>query len=245
MAVKDPEKDKLSTFPRRSLSGSISLALMLLDKVSRAGVDVKTAATALGYPTINGATKTTLAALRIYGLIDKPHGKDLVVPSETLIRLHTAGSEDEKREICRTLAMKPPLFSEMHQEGLNPDDRPLLIRWLLMQNYSERLAKRAANLYQENARYVGLVSSAAPFQLPLSAEIRPQKRPPPGLQEGAPPKAKDSVATYNFALGTCDATLTFSRGDFGEADLKSLRQYIDLLEQSWRVSHPEHEKPKV
>ena len=140
--MKDPEKDKLSTFPRRSLSGSISLALMLLDKVSRAGVDVKTAATALGYPTINGATKTTLAALRIYGLIDKPHGKDLVVPSETLIRLHTASSEDEKREICRSLAMKPPLFSEMHQEGLNPDDRPLLIRWLLMQNYSERLAEK-------------------------------------------------------------------------------------------------------
>jgi hypothetical protein len=79
--VEDPEKDKLSMFPRRSLSGSISLALLLLDKVSRAGVDVRTAATALGYPTINGATKTTLAALRIYGLIDKPHGKDLVVPS--------------------------------------------------------------------------------------------------------------------------------------------------------------------
>jgi hypothetical protein len=243
--VEDPEKDKLSMFPRRSLSGSISLALLLLDKVSRAGVDVRTAATALGYPTINGATKTTLAALRIYGLIDKPHGKDLVVPSESLIRLHTASSQDEKRGICRTLALKPPLFIEMHHEGLNPDDRPLLIRWLLMQKYSERLAKRAANIYQENAKYVGLASSTAPFQLPLSAEIRPQKRPPPGLQEDAPPQVRDSVATYNFALGTCDATLTFSRGDFGEADLKSLRQYIDLLEQSWRVSHAEHDKPKV
>src|SRR5208283_5835895 len=106
------------------------------------------------------------------------------------IRLHTASSEDEKREICRTLAMKPPLFSEMHQEGLNPDDRPLLIRWLLMQNYSERLAKRAANLYQENARYVGLVSSAAPFQLPLSAEIRPQKRPPPACRRVRLPRSR-------------------------------------------------------
>ena len=64
--MKDPEKDKLSTFPRRSLSGSISLALMLLDKVSRAGVDVKTAATALGYPTF---------ALYYLALVDVPRNQ--------------------------------------------------------------------------------------------------------------------------------------------------------------------------
>lgn len=229
------DNDRSNKFPRRNLSNSIALAFQLLNGVSKAGADVKTTASVLGYTSVSGATKTALAAMRLYGLIEKPHGKDTVVPSEALIRLHTATSQTEKSDFCRKLALNPPLFAEMHSEGLNSDDTALLLRWLMLQNLPERAARTAARIYSENARFVGLgQSSPGPFQLPLSSEIKPAKRTLPLALEVGQPAAKPEGIRFDFALVTCDASISFSR-DFGEADLKSLRQYLDLLEQSWRV----------
>lgn len=226
-----------NAFPRKTLAKCISLGRQLIKTVSKSGVDVSTAAVALGYKSVNGATKTSLAALKLYGLIEKPHGKSRVVPSDSLIQLQTSKGR-EAQEICRKLAIKPELFRVMHQERLNPADPSLVERWLLLQKYEPGIAKEATHLYCENARFVGLeIESGIPFQLPLSSEIRPQS-PDPDLDSLNQPASPDDMPiSYRFGLPSCDATLIFSKPSFGFADLAALRKYIDILEQSWRVRH--------
>jgi hypothetical protein len=219
-------------FPRRPLSASIALARRLVG-AWRGEADVKTVISQLGYRSVSGAAKTALAAMQQYGLIEKPHGQDKVTVTEALIQLDTDGAEAEKIRVCRDLAMRPPLFQVMRREGLNFEDEPLLLRWLLLRQLSRAAAQSAARIYRDNAKFVQLGKpDSEGFQLPLSAQINPGNDLVLSPESLVPPTEEQE---FKFALITCDARLVFTKPGVQPVDLDRLREYLDLLEKSWRA----------
>jgi hypothetical protein len=242
MAHKDAS-ERSDRFPHKTLSSCVALALKLVERVSRKGGDVATVLAAMGYTRVSGSSKNTLAAMKAYGLIEKPHGKNVVMPTDALLVLRT-GTDEEKAKTCRSLALKPPVFACVYAAEVNPQDEALLERMFIMHNLPVTTAKQAARIYRENAEFVGLAKSKLPFQLPLSAEVSPLR--PPPLLPGAAVVNEGGTAgiDFNFPLVSCDARLRLSRENFDLQDIERLQAYIELLKGSWRVGRELKASPR-
>lgn len=117
-------RERSPNYPAVPLTDSIRLVRQLYDKERRTAVPADVAAKALGYGSLSGASRTVLASLRQFGLIESD-GSNARVSDLAMDIIHNPEGSPERAEALRTAAMRPPLVAELALSHPDASDHAL------------------------------------------------------------------------------------------------------------------------
>ena len=236
-------------FPAENLTESVEKLELLYKEVGRSAVDSDTAARSIGYSGLNGASKTTLAALNYYGLIQREGHTHKV--SDLGFKIIRPLNDKDKLEAMRTAAFSPKVFAEILEK--HPDcSESVLSRVLMHTGFSEEGAERAARVFKENSALFGDAphrsgdsSDADPEHGESSrkgGELLVQAKPPVGTLTPTPsgrptghalPFVGEMLAQYQIPLGANQAHLAFTGEELTPADFDDLIEYVRLFKKQF------------
>jgi hypothetical protein len=140
-------KMRSPNYPALGLSEAVSLTRKLWNKEKKTPVDAATAAAAIGYKGLSGPSRTALAALKRFGLVDEDNTGLRVSPLAMNI-IHAA-NEETRLQSLREAATKPDLFRQLlktHGQASNDALRSYLITRL---DFSETGAKALIDAFRD------------------------------------------------------------------------------------------------
>ena len=143
-------------FPAISLADAVKYTDLLFKNAGRTALDADAAVKAMGYNGSNGASRATMSALRSYGLLTKTGGNYRL--SDEGVRVIRPKSEPDRIAVLRQLAVRPSLFSTLHNTHFECSEQ-VLATILLHQGFPEEGSKRAAKIYKENVAFAQLEPS--------------------------------------------------------------------------------------
>ena len=132
-------KMRSPNYPAIGLSKAVEWANKLWDKEKKTPVSAADAAVAIGYQGLSGPSRTALAAMKKFGLIDDE--KDGLRVSNLALRIIHPANEEDLLQALREAATKPELFRQLlksHAQASNDSLRSYLITRL---DFSETGAK--------------------------------------------------------------------------------------------------------
>jgi hypothetical protein len=139
-------------YPNTSLATAIDSARKFYGKAQQATVHPDDAVKAMGYQGPSGASRSRLAALRQYGLVDDV--KDGVRLTELGLTLLHPQSDDELVIALSRAALTPPLFKELWGTHKNADASVVASHLIRTKHFSQAGAQQAAESFKANADLV-------------------------------------------------------------------------------------------
>ncbi|MCY3945521.1 MAG: hypothetical protein OXF44_04460 [Anaerolineaceae bacterium] len=154
-------KQRSPQYPFVDLETALDLLRKLYQKVGRGEFLPTDAATAWGYNSVSGPTRSKITTLRQFGLIEgKTRGKDAVNPKLslrglTLARRNPTVPDKEYMSVLKEAALTPPAFREIHDM---PDatDEVLQNRLVVDREFTEEGAKRCIEGYRATIQFAKL-----------------------------------------------------------------------------------------
>ena len=229
-------------FPSMSLQDALKKADKLFTAAGRTPVNVEGAVKEMDYSSLSGAARMTMAALSGYGLLTRVGGS-YRVSEEGIRALRPAPGSDNLQEL-RALALRPPLFSQIHKENRECSES-VLANLLVHKGFSEDGARKAARIYKENSIFAktdsvesaNVASDNVQDRNPDEDHI---ERSP--LDEDATRGAFKSslrrttakvLAEYSIPLGSNKATLVFEGDELVPEDFDELIEYATLFKKQF------------
>lgn len=241
-----PESGKTRSplYPAISLRDAVTKAEMLFNQehLHVAGRDV--VARALGYATVNGSSNTVISALSKYGLVDTvPRG---IKVSELALDIITRErGEFERRRAVQEAAIKPTLFSELHEHYGNslPSDQNLRA-YLIRNRFNPHTVDVVVRAYRDTVEY--LHEEAGSSYVEPTEELRNEEDSLPPMMKPTPP----SGPRVNATEPASDADFVVRIGDgctvravfTGEVTQEAIQKLIQYLEVS-KDTYPAQKKP--
>ncbi len=221
-------KNRSTAYPGVTLEEAIEAAKLLRNNLGAGPYSRDSAAVALGYGGINGASGTKIAACVHFGLLVRE--SNVYKQSELADQILVATSEDERLVGIRIAFTKPALYKKVAEE-YNDKALPKMLDNILVRQHgiTERAAKEASSLFIKSADYAGVLVngviklSVADGALANNAETEspaladnsqsqpngaPRAAATPAVQGGLPVVIPGTEVTivfpmeYAFALGT-------------------------------------------
>lgn len=153
--VKKP-KNRSTAYPGITLEEAIDATKMLRNNLGAGPYSRDSAAVALGYNGVNGASGTKIAACVHFGLLVRE--SNVYKQSELADQILVATSEDERLAGIRIALMKPTLYKKLAEEYSEKALPKMLDNILVRQHgITERVAKEAASLFTKSADYAGVL----------------------------------------------------------------------------------------
>lgn len=117
--------------------------------------DRENSAKILGYSSLSGPANMTLAALALYGLVERA-GKGMIRVTPLAVSILHPKSDDEKRAALREAAMTPPLFREIRDQFADLPVPPEagVVTHLNRAGFNPSAVPKAAKAFLETARFV-------------------------------------------------------------------------------------------
>lgn len=116
-------RQRSPNYPALGLTEAIEKVRALFERERRTVVDSVAAVAAFGYNGLNGPARSTLSALRKYGLIE--HSKNGVRVSDLAMRILHPEGQDEARQAVREAALRPDLFRELYESHAQASETAL------------------------------------------------------------------------------------------------------------------------
>jgi hypothetical protein len=132
-------KMRSPNYPAVGLSKAVEWTHKLWDKEKKTAVSAFDAALAIGYRGLSGPSRTALAAMKKFGLLDEEKS-GLRVSNLALRIIHPAGEEDHLQAL-REAATKPELFRQLLQSHSQASNDALRSHLITRMNFSETGAK--------------------------------------------------------------------------------------------------------
>lgn len=224
-------KERSPRFPAESLRESLTRTEALYTAAGRSPVTSEIAAKAIGYGGLSGASKTALAAISYYGLIQREGDKHRI--SELGLRLIRPLSDGDKLEAASIAALKPPIFAEI-EENHSDCTESVLASVLLHQGFTDDGARRAAKVYKENVAFIESLAQAVPRHEP--APTPPPEFLPPSAPPALPAGGK-VLEQYQIPLGANHAQLIFTGDELVPDDFDALKEYVELFKKQFVRKH--------
>lgn len=207
----------------------------------------ETAAKIIGYSSLNGASRTALAALAGYNLITREGNKQRV--SDVALRVLRPISEGDKIQGMLDAFRTPAIFAKIHNEH-SACSEAVLASILLREGFTEDGAKRAAKIYKENVAFIGDVNAHVEQRDPPSVkgDEGNMVSPPPSRVNIAdsPENSKKTLAQYSIPLGANEATLTFSGVSLSADDFDALADFVEFAKKQFlRKEKAQKDTPPV
>jgi hypothetical protein len=218
-------KHRSPNYPALALGEAVQKAGVLFDKEKRTTLEPFVAVQALGYKGLNGPARTTLSALKKYGLVEE-HGKGVRVSDLAIKALHPA-DEREYVDAMREAAQRVDLFREIYTTMPEGSDNAIA-SMLIKRGFSAPAAQQAIGAYRDTMALAKLQASG--YTSPQEQEDREAMDDkgraafnPGAGGGGAKPNA------YSWALSQAtSAELRLSGARLTKAEAERLRQYLDL-----------------
>ena len=125
-------KKRSPNYPFIDLGKALERTRKLYEKVEVGGFTQVDAAHAWGYKSDNGISRSTIAAMRQYGLIDYKKGDQGRLSQRGLTIALSEPSSPGYQRCVREAAVEPPLFEELFTSGRVNSARDALRRFLVM-----------------------------------------------------------------------------------------------------------------
>lgn len=150
-------KNRSRNFPRIALSDAQELIEKLYAKAGQREVRPISAVDAMGYNSLNGRSRTVLAAVKAYGLTR--NGKDSVQVSSLGLRIIRPKNDEDGASARREASFTPPVFSEIREKFGDLSENMLAKELLHEDGFSEEAANSASAIYHKNLSYSGGIGS--------------------------------------------------------------------------------------
>jgi hypothetical protein len=218
-------------YPRMTLSDAIERIRRIYKHQQTHPATPEVIAQALGYTTINGASKGVIATLKQYGLLEAA-GNGLRVSDQSVSVLELPVSDPDRRGALAAIILNPAVCAELHR-GFG-DELPANTKLVLVKKgFTPKAADEVVRIYRANAQYImadQTDSEASSNHTPL-----PQGGDGLGVPDKAPPPREQhrEIAGAEQALLFKIAESTEARIQFrGIVTQTAVRKLIALLELS-------------
>lgn len=182
METKTPRKrDRSPEYPAASLRAAVEYVRRLYDQDRQNWTQAEVAVKHLGYSSLNGASRTTLSALRKFGLIEY-RGGDLRV-SDAAMRILLPHSDDEKASTLLECLLSPKIYawvSEQYPDWELPSDETVNARLIRDLDFNPGATKGFLSDLRESIEFVRHSGGLKPatFESPQDSATRaPEKQP--------------------------------------------------------------------
>lgn len=247
-------KARSPNFPVIDLESAIQAVGKIYAKEGRTKFPQLSAATHLGYTTINGRSLGMFAALRAYGLIEG-RGDHLIVTPDA-VALIEAPPESADRVAALTRAFSgPSMFNRIQEEYPEPPSEQTLRWWLIQQGFTPDGAEKAADIFLESRKLVTLLpkvynEDATPpgsgdkaktaFGRPVADMFSDFFSPPGAGKQNDPPSPKGQGEQESIAMGVQERILqsgmlsktasyrVIVSGHVGETEIDRLLKKIEM-----------------
>lgn len=160
--VKRPKAGRSPAYPGIALDKAVTQARALYEREGKYAVPQTSAFKAWGYGDKSSGGRTTVAALKYFGLIDivgEGDSRQIKLSQDGLLLLLDQREDDsERRAVARKLALRPSIHQQLYHrypDGL-PSDATIKHFLMFDGRYNESAAAEIVAEFKETAVYAGL-----------------------------------------------------------------------------------------
>jgi hypothetical protein len=247
----ETSRTRSPNYPSIPLNEAINRARQVYDKEHTYKASAQTVAEDMGYTSLNGTSRTTISALKKYGLL-QADGDGVKISSDAVDIFELPADDPIAVEARRRAAFKPALFAEFKEtygDRLPSDGN--LRHVLIKRGFNPRMASEVIQIYKDTLTAIGgeigagatptkaveakqeetqEMPKSSPAQQPPSPEPASSSGPQPPTTTPLAPNASDSgwSESLEFRVGGSKVRLLFE----GTVTQESIGKLIRLLEIS-------------
>jgi hypothetical protein len=232
-AKTDPKsKERSPNYPSMTLTDAIGIVGRLYEKEKRTVLSPEDAAKALGYGALSGAARTTIAALRQYGLLENS-GHGVRISDLAMDIVHQPAESAERRFAVASAAKKPALIAELIPTHADASDETIRAYLITKKKFSPEGAGRFVSAFRDALKLAGMDSSGEPSEQPgAGAAGEGRVNTPPGKTPKPPAQNPGVQMQFTWPLsGDVVATLTVSR-QIETDDVDTLSDYFEIAKKA-------------
>lgn len=224
-------KERSPNYPAIGLPKAIECARALWEREKRTAVPPVVAAKAWGYRSLSGPARTTVAALRQYGLVESVGGAIALSDLAVDILIQIEGSEALVTAI-QTAANGPDLFRELRQTHASASDEALNAYLITKKRFSVDGAQRCIRSFREtvalaNRASEGYAKAETDQTLSVSHDMST-----PSMTVASQTIGNNDVTFLTFPLfGGMRAEVRFVGGPLEPKHISGLEKYLKIARE--------------
>jgi hypothetical protein len=249
--------NRSAAYPGITLEKAIEATKLLRDNLGAGPYSRDSAAAALGYKAVSGASIQKISACVHFGLLTRK--SNAYSQSELADKMFRYISEDERVQAIRTAVQKPTLYTKLITE-FSGRALPKMLDNVLVRNYgiTERVAKDAASVFEKSLQFAGLLQNGiitvdAPVEAAqvaeddagVAASETPADESVAPFEKSAPvaPPADPAVSTSHLtiAIPSTDVKILFPMSYAYDLSVGSFKTGIEALARNIKDTKPASE----
>lgn len=214
-------------YPSCGLDGAVSMARKIWDKDKRTTLSMEQAAHDVGYSGLSGPARTSIAALRKYGLLED--AKDGMRLSDLALRILHPANDDERLEALREAALKPELFRQVYESHRDANNKTLESYLINKLGFSDVGAKGFVDSFRETVGFANLSETG------YSEPVETQEKQAMNTSIPVPPRhnnyeIKAAALSFTWPLSKdLVAEVRFTNHDVRPEHIDRLTKYLELV----------------
>jgi hypothetical protein len=223
-------KERSPNYPAVPLSEATRLVQQIYEKEKRTAVPAEVAAKALGYTSLSGASRTVLASLRSFGLIENDGG-NVRVSGLAMDLIHHPEGSPERTAALATAAMRPALIAELAQTHGEASDDALRAFLITRRGFSPEGAGRFIQTFRDALALAKPASRGYAQDAMQAVQDSPPGFTPPPAPPAAPEPRVSVLFSGLLAKGISAEVRVTGEGVRPE-HVERLRKHLDLAKDA-------------
>lgn len=148
-------------YPYVDLGKAIELATKIYASAKTHSLNVDTLVAKLGYKSMNGSAKKTLAALKYFGLLEQQHGStEAKLTKRTLHILHGLEGSDERNQAIKDAFLEPAIYRYCWDTWKADDISVEVMKshLILKKGFNDSTVVGFINNYRQSMRFAGMTT---------------------------------------------------------------------------------------
>lgn len=224
-------KMRSPNYPAYSLRNSVEWVSRIWSKEGRTSIDPEIAAVAAGYKGLSGPSRTAIASMKKFGLLEESSAGIRVSPLALSI-LHPS-KEGEGKAAIKEAALKPTLFAQLADTHLGASVQAVTSYLITRMGFSQTGAVTCAEAFRDTVQFANLedddiASGTSEDLAPMEdAKVLTER----GQDDFVELKSKQSrVLVWPLTRGVV-AEVSFSGEELTDDDIDLLCAYLNLAKR--------------
>jgi hypothetical protein len=227
-------KMRSPNYPAYSLRNCVEWAERIWKAEGKTPLSPETAAVAAGYKGLSGPSRTAIASLKKFGLLEEgPEG--MKISALALNILHPT-DEFEGVDALRTAALTPGLFEQLYQTHAKASANSIAGYLINKLGFSQTGATACAEAFRDTVQFARLDDPPLNQSESFTTSVAAPKQVEATRSEAAPPGEepdRPNAPRFTWPLTNgITAEIRLSRSDFNEEDIDLLCAYLVLAKRS-------------
>lgn len=227
-------KMRSPNYPAYSLRNCVEWAERIWKAEGKTPLSPETAAVAAGYKGLSGPSRTAIASLKKFGLLEES-AEGVRISALALSILHPP-DEFEGVDALRTAALTPGLFEQLYQTHAKASANSIAGYLINKLGFSQTGATACAEAFRDTVQFARLDDPPLNQSESFTTSVAAPKQVEATRSEAAPPGEepdRPNAPRFTWPLTNgITAEIRLSRSDFNEEDIDLLCAYLVLAKRS-------------